>query len=277
MTMISTQNTTNKQYNTCCCYPYNLLFAIFGAREDLGDGTENSSKSDIFSSAAVANKSVFELNLRRVATYARVSDRDVEVLIAHYRDGLSYQAIAKQYYDNTVSRQALQIAQHNALNKLNKEEYLEEFLVDEESQPEVARWFGTEDKRNLNDPQNVSVSAFDFSALTKSSLCKSGITTIGELARLNVKDVNALPHVYWRNAESIFTVIGELGIARPSPEILDGIDAFIKKYKMSYKNLLETVRYVINEKEKSEADEENTSEADGETVVPEISEEVDVQ
>lgn len=276
MTMISTQNTTNKQYNTCCCYPYNLLFAIFGAREDFCDGTENSSKSDIFSSAAVANKSVFELNLRRVATYARVSDRDVEVLIAHYRDGLSYQAIAKQYYGNTVSRQALQIAQHNALNKLNKEEYLEEFLVDEESQPEVARWFGTEDKRNLNDPQNVSVSAFDFSALTKSSLRKSGITTIGELARLNVKDINALPHVYWRNAESIFTVIGELGIARPSPEILDGIDAFIKRYKMSYKNLLETVRYVINEKEKSEADEEK-SEANGETVVPEISEEVDVQ
>ena len=273
--MISTQQ-NNKQYSTCCCYPYNLLFAIFGAREDLCDGTENSSKSDIFSSAAVANKSVFELNLRRVATYARVSDRDVEVLIAHYRDGLSYQAIAKQYYGNTVSRQALQIAQHNALNKLNKEEYLEEFLVDEESQPEVARWFGTEDKRNLNDPQNVSVSAFDFSALTKSSLCKSGITTIGELARLNVKDVTALPHVYWRNAESIFTVIGELGIARPSPEILDGIDAFIKKYKMSYKNLLETVRYVINEKEKSEADEEK-SEADEETVVSEISEEVDVQ
>ena len=96
-----------------------------------------------------------------------------------------------------------------------------------------------------------------------------GDNDIGELARLNVKDVTALPHVYWRNAESIFTVIGELGIARPSPEILDGIDAFIKKYKMSYKNLLETVRYVIAEKERSKAGEE--------TVVPEISEEVDVQ
>lgn len=46
---------------------------------------------------------------------------------------------------------------------------------------------------------------------------------------------------------------------------------------MSYKNLLETVRYVINEKEKSQADEENTSKADEETVVPEISEEVEVQ
>lgn len=271
MTMISTQN-TNKQYSTCCCYPYNLLFAIFGERKGLGDEPENSK------SAAIANKAVFELNLRRVATYARISDRDVEVLIAHYRDGLSYQAIAKQYYGNTVSRQALQIAQHNALNKLNKDEYFEEFLVDEESQPEVARWFGAEDKRSLNDPQNVSVSAFDFSALTKSSLRKSGIATIGELARLNVKDVTALPHVYWRNAESIFTVIGELGIARPSPEILEGIYAFIKKYKMSYKNLLETVRYVIAEKEGSKATSKGTiSEAGEETVVPEISEEVDVQ
>lgn len=92
-------------------YPYNLIIAIFGANKD----------------SAGINTTAFELNLRRVAMYAQISDRDVESLIWRYRDGLSYQAIAKRY-DNTVTRQALQIAQHTALKKPNQEQYFDEFF-----------------------------------------------------------------------------------------------------------------------------------------------------
>lgn len=92
-------------------YPYNLILAIFGAGKD----------------SAGINTTAFELNLKRVAMYAQISDRDVESLIWRYRDGLSYQAIAKRY-DNTITRQALQIAQHTALKKPNQEQYFDEFF-----------------------------------------------------------------------------------------------------------------------------------------------------
>lgn len=211
-------------------YPYNLIIAIFGANKD----------------SAGINTTAFELNLRRVAMYAQISDRDVESLIWRYRDGLSYQSIAKRY-DNTVTRQALQIAQHNALNKLNKEEYFDEFFRSVDNQPVVLCGdnLKTEQELTLAD---TSISAFNFSTKTKSDLRRAGYATIGDVAKSNVRDIVALPHVHWRNSELIFKAMSELGIARPSPEILNGIDLFIKKYKMSYENLLETVKYVINQK-----------------------------
>lgn len=211
-------------------YPYNLIIAIFGANKD----------------SAGINTTAFELNLRRVAMYAQISDRDVESLIWRYRDGLSYQSIAKRY-DNTVTRQALQIAQHNALNKLNKEEYFDEFFRSVDNQPVVLCGdnLKTEQELTLAD---TSISAFNFSTKTKSDLRRAGYATIGDVAKSNIHDIVALPHVHWRNSESIFKAMSELGIARPSPEILNGIDSFIKKYKMSYENLLETVKYVINQK-----------------------------
>lgn len=215
-------------------YPYNLILAIFGAGKD----------------SAGINTTAFELNLKRVAMYAQVSDRDVESLIWRYRDGLSYQAIAKRY-DNTVTRQALQIAQHTALSKLNREEYFEEFFRSVDNQPVVlcGDKLKTEQELTLAD---TSISAFNFSTKTKSDLRRAGYATIGDVAKSNIHDIIALPHIHWRNSESIFKAMSELGIARPSPEILNGINSFIKKYKMSYENLLETVKYVIVEKSEAQ-------------------------
>ena len=216
-------------------YPYNLIIAIFGANKD----------------SAGINTTAFELNLRRVAMYAQISDRDVESLIWRYRDGLSYQAIAKRY-DNTVTRQALQIAQHNALNKLNKEEYFDEFFRSVDNQPFLLRGDNRKCSEQELTPADTSISAFNFSTKTKSDLRRAGYATIGDVAKSNIHDIVALPHVHWRNSESIFKAMSELGIARPSPEILNGIDSFIKKYKMSYENLLETVKYVIVEKSEAQ-------------------------
>ncbi len=225
-------------------YPYNLIIAIFGVNKD----------------SAGINTTAFELNLKRVAMYAQISDRDVESLIWRYRDGLSYQTIAKRY-DNTVTRQALQIAQHNALNKLNREEYFDEFFRGVDNQPVLLRGDNLKTEQELT-PADTSISAFNFSTKTKSALRRAGYATIGDVAKSNIRDIVALPHVHWRNSESIFKAMSELGIARPSPEILNGIDSFIKKYKMSYENLLETVKYVIVEKSEAqnsaaEVDDEN--------------------
>lgn len=214
-------------------YPYNLIIAIFGVNKD----------------SAAINKTAFELNLKRVAMYAQISDRDVESLIWRYRDGLSYQAIAKRY-GNTITRQALQIAQHTALNKLNREEYFDEFFRSVDNQPVLLRGDNLKTEQELT-PADTSISAFNFSTKTKSALRRAGYATIGDVAKSNIRDIIALPHVHWRNSESIFKAMSELDIARPSPEVLDGIDSFIKKYKMSYENLLETVKYVIVEKSKA--------------------------
>ena len=215
-------------------YPYNLIIAIFGVNKD----------------SAEINKTAFELNLKRVAMYAQVSDRDVESLIWRYRDGLSYQAIAKRY-DNTVTRQALQMAQHTALNKLNKEEYFDEFFRSVDNQPVVLCGDNLKTEQELT-PADTSISAFNFSTKTKSALRRAGFATIGDVAKSNIRDIISLPHVHWRNSESIFKAMSKLEIARPSPEVLDGIDSFVKKYKMSSENFLETVKYVITKKSEAQ-------------------------
>lgn len=211
-------------------YPYNLISAIFGADKDI----------------SAINKEAFEANLGRVATYAQVSDRDVETLIWRFRDGLSYQSMAKRY-NNTITRQALQMAQRTALEKLNREEYFNEFSKDKDFQP-IFRC-GNVNTDSGNAIEDTPVSAFNISNKTKLSLRQAGYITIGDLAKLNVRDITDLPHVHWRNSESVFAVLKELGIARPSPEIIAGLKTFMKKYKMSYSNLSETVKYLIAESE----------------------------
>lgn len=223
-------------------YPYNVIIQIFG------EGGLDAVNSEIKS---------FETNLKRVARYEQIPPRDIDALIAHYRDGLSFRDISRKY-NNDFSRQAFQMAIVRAIRKLSKEEYLIEFKA---VSPEYVGDKNSDYCSNANDDkqllqqemQRPIISLNNLSPHCKSCLRAAGKKTVEDLAKLTRHELRAIPRIYQSEVNCIEKLLSEMAIPRPSSEIINGLKAFVKKYKISYKNLIETVNYVTANNAQSEA------------------------